>query len=112
MQRLISLSALVLAGCVTTAEEMPKYPPKRIYHSQKPRSAVADCILDRLSSPERQPVRQEGADRTVVAFVYPGPKRDTFYHFTMVDGPGGTLVEARMLKGLMKVALPAAETCF
>jgi hypothetical protein len=107
-----ALALLASACAATTPDEMALHAPKKDYHSAKARAVIADCLMNRLSAPDRQPEQHVSAGHTVVAFTYPGPRHDTFYHFLIRDEASGSAVEARMPKGLTRVALPTAETCF
>jgi hypothetical protein len=108
----VSILSLVLAGCASTAE-LPNYPPKATYHSEKSRDAVADCLLNRLTDPNLRPEVHKEAGLTTIGFTgLGGLTRPGIYLFTIRDERGGSVIEARMMKGMTKTGLPTAETCF
>jgi hypothetical protein len=89
---------------------MAETAPFETVHSQKPRAAVADCLLDRVSSDELIPNRQVGASETTVAFNGRGlARKPAIYLFVIRDEASGSTVEVRRYA---KATLTAAETCF
>jgi hypothetical protein len=111
MKRPVILALLALSGCVTTAEMATK-PQFRVYNSGKPRGGVADCLLNRVTSPDLHPQRSDGPNATTVSFTSAGAllkPPPTVYLFTIRDAAHGSATEVRRLG---HSDLTAAETCF
>jgi len=102
----------LLVGCASVSD-LNDAAPVAVYHSPHGRSAVADCLLDRLGSSGVRPERQDSVNTSVLRFTSmdqwtsPG-----LYLFTIEDEGTGSLIEARMPHGFVKRGLPIAQTCF
>lgn len=105
-------AALLLAGCATTSQ-MAQRPADRTYSSSRPRAAIAECLLDRVTSADLIPERTVGAGITTIGFSSGGALRHPgIFLFTIRDAGNGSTIEARMLHGLLGYSLTTAETCF
>jgi hypothetical protein len=110
--RLFLVAGTVLLGGRAGTAEMSARAPDRIYHSANSRSAVAECLLNRVSESGLAPERTVGDGVTTVAFtsadalVRPKP---AVYVFTIRDTATGSVIEMRRLG---KAQLATAETCF
>lgn len=106
----IAVISLLLSGCTTTSDKLAVKQPFEVVHSQQPRSAVVDCLLNRLTSDDLLPTRQVGATATTVAFNGHGlAANPAIYNFVIRDAPMGSVIEVRRFA---KSNLAAAETCF
>ena len=111
MKPAAAVAALALFGCATS-EEMAEKPPLMTFPSAKPRDAIAECLLNRVTAPEYRPSKTADGGVTVVSFasadalVKPAP---TVYLFTIRDSGAGSSTEVRRLG---HASLAAAETCF
>lgn len=111
MKAPLFLAAMMLAGCVSSVQ-MVQQAPFSVVHSDKSRSAVADCLLDRVSSDGLRPERTEDAGVTTIGFTSADAlirPRPAIYLFTVRDADTGSTIEVRRLG---KAPLATAETCF
>lgn len=113
MRLAAAVAALTLCGCASTAE-LANHPPKRIYHSDKARDAVAECLLNRLAdTADLRPEKQVSPSVTIVAFTGRGGiLKPGIYHFTIRDEGPGSIIEVRTITGGVQMGMPTAETCF
>lgn len=106
----IAVIAFALTGCTTTSDKLAVKQPFQVVHSQQPRSAVVDCLMNRLTSDDLLPTRQVGATATTVAFNGHGwAANPAIYNFVIRDAPTGSVIEVRRYA---KSNLSVAETCF
>jgi hypothetical protein len=106
----IAALALLLAGCTTTTDHLTSSPPFKVVHSQQARAAVADCLLNRLSSQEVVPTRESDGSSTTLSFNGLGlARRPAIYVFVIRDEQSGSLIDVHRFAG---ATLAAAETCF
>lgn len=108
----IVVLALLMAGCTETAN-LDRSAPIGTFQSTKLRSAIAECLLNRLSGNAMRPEQNVGAHETTLRFTSTDQWTNPgLYLFTIRDAPSGSVVEARMPHGFVKRGLPSAETCF
>lgn len=103
--------ALALCGCASTAE-LNRSAPDRIYRSADAPEAVAECLLDRVSSPDLRPERSAAGETITIAFTSADAiirPRPAIYLFKIRSADSGSVVETRRLG---KAKLATAETCF
>lgn len=101
---------LGLSACASTAE-MASEAPAKVYHSRQGRDAVAECLLNRVSSDELTPKKQVDGAETTVGFTGRGglAAKPGIYLFTIRDEGSGSVTEARRFA---HASLANAETCF
>lgn len=108
--RIATLALLLLAGCTTTTQHLASSAPFEVVHSRLSRTAVADCLLNRLSSDEVIPTRDVAPSATTLSFNGLGMARHpAIYVFVIRDEQGGSSIEVHRYA---KSTLAAAETCF
>lgn len=89
---------------------MAAEPPGRVYQSAKSRDVIADCLLDRVASPDLAPQRDDVGHVTNLGFTGPGmARKPAMYRFTIEDAGSGSMIEVRRYPGM---SLAAVETCF
>lgn len=99
----------LLSSCASTTE-MAAAPPFATVHSAKARGAVAECLLNRLSSDELLPRKDARGATTTVSFASRGwAKQPAVYVFTIRDEDAGSSIEVHRLA---HANLATAETCF
>jgi hypothetical protein len=105
-----ALALLAASACTTTTAHLAESAPFEVVHSQKPRVAVADCLLDRVTSDEVIPSRQVRPAETTLAFNGRGlARKPAVYLFVIRDAGAGSTIEVRRFTG---ASLAAAESCF
>ena len=89
---------------------MSSAPAARVYHSAKPRAAIAECLLNRVGSDDMTPHRTDAEGTTTLGFTGRGlAMKPAIYQFSIRDDGAGSVIEARRFA---KANLANAETCF
>lgn len=110
MKRSLAALALATSACATTTTHLAAREPFEVVHSQKPRDAVAECLLNRVTSDELLPKRAVEGGTTTVSFNSHGMvMQPAIYQFVIRDEGSGSLIEVRRFA---HSPLVAAETCF
>lgn len=110
MRSFVATAVVLLSACAGTMENMAAKPADGVYKSARGRTAVADCLLDRVSSDELVPQRQVSDHQTTIGFASRGiAMQPAIYLFVIRDNGAGSTIEARRFA---KASLANAETCF
>lgn len=109
--RVVSLLLMAVCGCSTTATALKS--PIAVQASERSRTEVADCLLNRLASDDMKAQVDRGTSETVITFRHALDflGGQPLWVFTVKDNGTGSVTEMRRSASTVG-GRQNAETCF